>query len=173
MAMWPDSKAPPAGEAAEPARPPGAPPSPPATTAGPPTREFRAWWTFAIAAAFLSFAYVLILMQTGGAVGASGAFLAGALGIAVNVFAALGLGRSRDWARYAMTPILWIYVGAGVLVFVVALSRSSVNIPIVGILAAWALSARHSQALGPVPVASTEGTLLVLGAVVAALIQFF
>ena len=48
----------------------------------PPTREYRAQWTFTIAAAFLAFAYVLILTQAGSiAGGANGVFIAGALGI--------------------------------------------------------------------------------------------
>jgi hypothetical protein len=153
--------------------PPGSPPLAPAPWV-PPTREYRAQWTFTIAAAFLTFAYVLILLQAGAIVGnTGGVFLAGALGIAVNAAGAYGLSKGRAWARFAMTPILWIYVGAGILLFVVALARSTVNIPIGAILAAWSLLAKPSPALGPVPTSSSEGMLLILGAVIAALIQFF
>jgi hypothetical protein len=152
---------------------PGGPGQPPPSTSTPgaPTREYRAQWTFIIATAFLLFAYVLILSRAGGSVG-GGLLLAGALGIAVNAAAAWGLANRRDWARYAMTPILWIYVGAGVLVFVIVLARGGVNIPVGAILAGWALFARPSEALGPMPTSSTEGTLLILGALAAALVQF-
>jgi len=172
MAMWPDTtpKSPedPAGQP-----PLGAPPGATSQAAPPsrgPTREYRATWTFTLAAAFLLFAYIVILMQVGGSAG--GVFLSGVLGIAINVVAAYGLSDSRAWARYAMTPILWIYVGAGLLVFLVALSRNSINIPIGAILAAWSLAAKPSAALGPVPASSMEGTLLVVATIVAALIQF-
>ena len=171
MALPPDPTDPPAeaapddGGAAE----PGPPPS--TWSPGPPTREYRAQRTFIVLAAFLVFGYVLILSRAGGSVG-GGLFLAGALGIAVNAIAAWGLANGRDWARSAMTPLLWIYVGAGVLVFVLALARGGVNIPIGALLAGWALLARPSDALGPVPASSTEGTLLILGAVAAAVIQF-
>jgi len=142
----------------------------PTTTPGPPTREYRAQWTFILATVFLLFAYALVLSRAGS--GAGGVLLAGGLGIAVNAIAALGLASGRDWARYAMTPILWIYIGAGLLVFVVVLGQGGVNIPLGAILAAWALLARPSEALGPVPTSSLEGTLLILGAVAAALVQF-
>jgi hypothetical protein len=182
MVMPPDSTDPPAERVpdaadtadsaytAEPPSEPGQPP-PPTSTPGRPTREYRAQWTFILATAFLLFAYVLTLSRAAGSVG-GGLFLAGVLGIGVNATAAWGLANRRDWARHAMTPILWIYVGAGVLVFVVVLAQGGVNIPIGAILAAWALSARPSEALGPVPSTSTEGTLLILGAVAAALLQF-
>lgn len=169
MAMPPDSTdQPPEGPDA-----PGDQGQPPPSTSfpGPPTREYRAQWTFIIVAAFLVFAYVVILSRGGGSAG-GGLLLAGLLGIAVNGAAAWGLANGRDWARYAMTPLLWIYVGSGVLVFVIALARGGVNIPIGAILAGWALLARPSEAVGPVPSSSTEGTLLLLGAVAAAVIQF-
>jgi hypothetical protein len=149
-------------------------PAPPARAPWvPPTREYRAQWTFLIAAAFLGFAYLLILTQVGSIAGnANGVFIAGALGIAVNAVAAYGLSNRRPWARAAMTPILWIYVGAGILLFFVALGQGTINIPIGAILAGWSLMAKPSPALGPIPAANTEATLLILGAVVAALIQF-
>jgi hypothetical protein len=160
-------------DAANPADAPIEPGQPPLSTStpGPPTREYRAQWTFILATVFLSFAYVLILARAGGSVG-GGLLLAGALGIAVNGAGAWGLANRRDWARSAMTPILWIYVGAGLLVFVLVLARGGLNIPIGAVLAAWALLARPSEALGPVPGSSTGGTVLILGAVAAALVQF-
>jgi len=170
MAMPPDSSDPPAEGVPDAADAP-APPPPSAWSPGPPTREYRAQWTFIIATAFLAFAYVVIMTRAGGG-GGGGLFLAGALGIGVNGAAAWGLANRRDWARFAMTPLLWIYVVAGALVFVIALVSGGINIPIGAILAAWALLARPSEALGPVPASSTEGTVLILGAVVAALIQF-
>ena len=175
MAMPPDSADPPAQGPDAPGAPavpetPG-PPPPSTWSPGRPTREYRAQWTFIILAAFLVFAYLLILTQAPGSAG-GGLLLAGVLGIAVNGAAAWGLANRRDWARYAMTPLLWIYVGAGVLVFVVALARGGVNIPIGGILAGWALLARPSETLGPVRASSTEGTLLILGAVAATVVQF-
>lgn len=148
-------------------------PSPPPSSGNSflPTREYRAQWTFILATAFLVFAYVVVLSQSGGSLG-GGLVLAGALGIGVNATAAWGLSNRRDWARYAMTPLLWIYVVAGVLVFVIVAARGGINIPVGTILAAWALLAKPSEALGPLPASSTEGTLLILGGVVAALIQF-
>jgi uncharacterized membrane protein YeaQ/YmgE (transglycosylase-associated protein family) len=130
-----------------------------------PTREYRAMVTFAISAGLLAFALLITPTQTG-------TVLAALLGVAVSLVEARGLSQRRDWARYAMTPLLWIYVGAGILLFVVALARSGVNIPIGGILAAWALYAKPSEELGPMPTSSTEGTYLIIGAIVAALMQF-
>ena len=154
MTMWPDTTAA-AGR-----------------TTGPPTREYRATTTFVVAAIFLTVA-VLLFGRYMDRFASTSAIYVGLLGIVINVIAAWGLAAGRGWARYAMTPLLWIYVGAGILVFVVALSRNSFNIPIGGIVAAWALYAKPSEALGPVPAQSVEGTLLILGAIVAAVIQFF
>ena len=158
-----------AANAADAPSEPGQPPLS-TTTPGPPTREYRARWTFILATVFLLFAYALVLTRAGS--GGGGLLLAGGLGIAVNAIAALGLASGRDWARYAMTPILSICIGAGLLVFVVVLGQGGVNIPLGAILAAWALLARPSEAQGPVPTSSIEGTLLILGAVAAALVQF-
>jgi hypothetical protein len=128
------------------------------------TREYRAIMTFAVSAGFLIVALLITPSQTGIVLGAL-------LGIAVSLVEARGLSQRRDWARFAMAPLLWIYVGAGMLVFVVVLARGGVNIPIGGILAAWALSAKPSEALGPMPTSSAQGTYLILAAIVAALIQ--
>jgi len=167
MSMWPDTRpersAPTAGAAAVAA----------AAPAGPPTREYRALVTFVVASVFITVAVLLFGGDMERVTSSASALPAGLLGMAVNVVAAWGLAAGRDWARYAMTPILWIYVGAGILVFLAALTHNGVNIPIGAILAAWALYSKPSEALGPVPAQSMEGTLLVLGAVVAAVIQFF
>jgi hypothetical protein len=128
------------------------------------TREYRAIITFAISAGFLIVALLITPSPTGVVLGAS-------LGIAVSLVEARGLSQRRDWARYAMAPLLWIYVGAGMVVFVVVLARGGVNIPIGAILAAWALSAKPTEALGPIPTSSVQGTYLILAAIVAALIQ--
>ena len=161
MAMWPEAKSTTDATAEAPA------PAPPA----PPTREYRAQVTFVLAAMFVTVA-VLLLGSMERLAPAASVLPAGLLGIAINVVAAWGLPAGREWARYAMTPLLWIYVGAGALTSLIALLQNGVNIPIVGIVAAWALAAKPSAALGPVPASSTEGTLLILGAIVAAVIGF-
>jgi hypothetical protein len=136
-----------------------------------PTREYRGMWTFAISGVFLVLA-LLVVLGGSGTLTSSGAFVGALLGTAVSLIEARGLFQRRDWARYAMTPMLWIHVGAGVLVFLVALQRNSFNIPIGAILAAWALTARPSEALGPVAASSSEGTYLVIGLIVASVVQF-
>ena len=128
------------------------------------TREYRAVMTFAISAGFLIVALLITPSQAGMVLGA-------VLGIAVSLVEARGLSQRRDWARYAMTPLLWIWVGAGMLVFIAVLVRGGVNISIGAILAAWALSAKPSEALGPMPTSSAQGTYLIVAAIVAALIQ--
>jgi hypothetical protein len=130
-----------------------------------PTREYRAIVTFWATAGL-----VIVALLLGRA--SQGAVFGALLGLVASIVEARGISQRRDWARYAMTPMLWIYVGASVLMVLVALSHSGVNIPIGGILAAWALSARPSQSLGPVPAHSLEGTLLILASIVAAVIQF-
>ena len=144
----------------------------PAATVGPPTREYRATLTFAIAAAFL----VLALFLGGSSltyVGSGSAILlAAVLGITVNAVAAWGLSNGRDWARYAMAPMLWIYVISGAVLFVVALLGRGLHIPVGGILAAWALYAKPSEAFGPVPASSPQGTLLFAGAFVTAVLSY-
>jgi hypothetical protein len=130
-------------------------------------------WTFAIAGAFFVIALILVLGNGSGAAVSSGAFVGTLLGTVVAVIEARGLSQRRDWARYAMAPMLWIYVVAALVTFLGALAANSLNIPFVGILAAWALSAKPSEALGPVPASSREGTYLILGTVLPVVIQFF
>jgi hypothetical protein len=166
MTMWPDAR-PTTDSTVEAGA--SAPPVPPRPVTR--TREYRAQVTFALAAVFIT-VVVLRLGSVERFAPAPSVLPAALLGIAVNVVAAWGLPAGRPWARYAMTPLLWIDVGAGVLTFLVALSGNALDIPIVGVVAAWALTARPSEALGPVPASSTEGTLLILGAIVAAVIGF-
>jgi hypothetical protein len=140
-----------------------------AEPSGAPTREFRARWTFTIAAAFG--ASLLILYN-----GLLGAFpISAVLGAILNVIAAAieasGLAGRRDWARYAMTPLLWLFIVTGLLQLLLALTNNGFNIPIGAILAAWALLAKPSTALGPVPTRSTEGQFLVAGAVASAVLS--
>jgi hypothetical protein len=133
---------------------------------GAPTREYRAIVTFAVAAAYVLVALVI-------AKGTQAAALAALIGLVASLVEARGLSQGSEWARYAMTPMLWIYVVAGLLVFLVVLLHNAINIPLGVILAAWALSARPSESLGPVPAASTAGALLLLSSILAAVIQFF
>ena len=154
------------------AAPPVPPPAPAIRLPGPPTRESRATLTFTIVAAFLLLALIVVSTQAGYIGGTGGAFISALLAIATAIIEAWGLSQNRSWARSAMTPMLWIYVAAGALVFVLTLARGGINIPIGALLAAWALTARPSEALGPVPGSSTEGTLLIAGLAVATLIQF-
>ena len=143
-------------------------------TTAPPTREYRAMWTFAISAALLVVGLLFFGNQAGAYIGGGqGAVFAALLGLVTTLIEARGLSERRDWARYAMTPLLWIFVGAAVLIVIVALGRNSLNIPVGGILAAWALAARPSEAIGRVPTSSTEGTLLIVVSALAAVIQFF
>jgi len=141
-------------------------------TTGPATREYRALVTFAVAAVFVTLVVVVVDGNMERSATPMSVLWAGLLGIANNVVAAWGLAAGRPWARYAMTPILWIYVGAGVLTVLVALSRGSVNIPIGAILAAWALYAKPSEALGPIPPSSAAGAVLVAVTFVLSLGQF-
>jgi hypothetical protein len=138
-----------------------------------PTREYRAMWTFAISSAFLVVGLVLVLGRASGVAVSIGGFVAAVVGTVVAVIEARGLSRRREWARYAMTPMLWIYVVAGLVTFLAALAGNSLNIPFGAILAAWALSAKPSEALGPVPASSPEGTYLIVGTVLPVVIQFF
>ena len=144
------------------------PPPPPIV----PTREYRATMTFAIIAGFLLLALLIVSTSSNISGSSGGAYLAAVLGILTSGFAAWGLSNRRPWARFAMTPMLQITAVAGLVVFLIALSRGGINIPIGAMLAAWSLAAKPSAALGPLPASSTEGMLLIAGTAVAALIQF-
>ena len=149
-------------------RPTGAAPRPPA-----PTREYRATVTFAIAA---TFGVVIFLIGAG-----LGPQLLALVPLAIMVvigtiaiygIEAYGLSNRSDWARYAMTAMLWILLIQGVIQFFVELSRSSINIPIGSLLAAWALSAPPDARLGPVPASSGAGLLLIILSVVGSILPF-
>jgi hypothetical protein len=159
--------APVAPAAPEPPAPSPPLPSPPARA----TREYRAKWTFAIAAAF---GIVVLALFSQSLTAFPATAVAGAvLSVVVAALEAWGLSERRDWARFAMTPLLWIFVATGLLQFVVSLATGSFNIPVGAILAAWALSARPSDALGPMPRSSTAGVLLVVASIGSALFSLF
>jgi hypothetical protein len=150
---------------------PGAPAAPVPTPAGPqPTREYRASVTFTILAFVLIIAIVVLGSQAGSF--AFGALLGPILGLVAYGMAAYGLSQRRDWARFAMVPLLWIVLVSGLVSSLIALGQSRIDIPIGSLLAIWALSARPSVALGPVPTSSNEGTLLVVAAVIGALLPY-
>jgi hypothetical protein len=139
---------------------------------GPPTREYRAMVTFVVAAAFIVVVLAVFSGYLSGLPPVASLFLGAVFALAVDAIEAYGLYLRRPWARFAMTPMLWIVLVFGLLSSVVALGRSTIEVPIGSILAIWALNARPAKALGRVPASSTEGTLLLIVAFVAALAQF-
>ena len=139
---------------------------------GPPTREHRATVTFVVAAAFILVVLAVFSGYMSRLPPVASLFLGALFALAVDAIEAYGLYLQRAWARFAMTPMLWIVLVFGLLSSLVALSRSTIEIPIGSILAIWALSARPAKALGRIPASSTEGTLLLIVAFVAALAQF-
>jgi hypothetical protein len=139
---------------------------------GPPTREYRAMVTFGVAATFILVILVVFSGYMGRLPPVASLFLGALFALAVDAIEAYGLYQRRPWARFAMTPMLWIVLVFGLLSSLVALGRSTIEIPIGSILAIWALNARPAKALGRVPASSTEGTLLLIVAFVAALAQF-
>ncbi len=138
-----------------------------ASPSGPPTREYRGTWTFAIAAAFG--VVVLALFSQSLSAFPATAVAGAVLSVVVAGIEAWGLSERRDWARFAMAPLLWILVATGLVQFVVTIASGGLNIPVGAILAAWALYARPSEALGPIPRSSTAGVLLVVAAIGSAL----
>lgn len=117
-----------------------------------PTREYRAAATFLLTGVF-TLLLVLLYGQTVSSVPAIGVVkLAGpVIGGVLEVAIALGLGLRRTWAYAAMTPALWILALSGVLTFIAALARGSLDIPIGPILAIWALRAPPSAMPRPTP----------------------
>jgi uncharacterized membrane protein YagU involved in acid resistance len=125
--------------------------------------------TFTIVAAVILVAIVAV----GSQVSLTGGLLLGpVLGLAAFGIAAYGLSQRRDWARFAMLPLLWIVLVSGLLSSIVALAQSRVDIPLGSLLAIWALVARPSALLGPVPTSSNEGSALAVAAFVGALVPF-
>ena len=143
-----------------------------AAASGPPTREYRATVTFVVAAGFILFILAVFSGYMSRLPPATSVFLGSLLVLAVDATEAYGLYLRRPWARFAMTPMLWIVLVLGLLSSLVALGRSTIEIPIGSILAIWAFNARPSKALGRVPASSTAGTILIILAFVAALAQF-
>jgi hypothetical protein len=136
----------------------------------PPTREYRGTVTFSVAAAFGIVVLVLAGSHLPSGIGTTGNVVALGLivGIVADLIEASGLSSGRDWARYAMTPMLWIILIAGVISFVLALAQSTIQIPIGTMLAIWALRAQPAAAMGPIPNSSGAGNALVLAALVTA-----
>ncbi|HTK44702.1 MAG TPA: hypothetical protein VL749_05080 [Patescibacteria group bacterium] len=163
MAMGPDIE--PAGTAATPEVAVVAAP-------GPPTREYRATVTFVVAAGFIVFILAVFSGYMSRLPPATSVVLGSLVVVAVDATEAYGLYLRRPWARFAMTPMLWIVLVLGLLSSLVALSRSTIEIPIGSILAIWAFNARPAEGLGRIPASSTEGTVLIVVAFAAALAQF-
>ena len=174
-----DLPAPPAAPAgpSEPSEPPavdgsGAAALPPLTGRAP-TREYRTMVGMWITAVFGIVILVLGATFAGPALAyAPLAVFAILASIAVNVVEAVGLNGRAPWARYAMTAMCWIALIVGLVGFVIALTRSTLNVPVGSILAGWALAAQPDASLGPVPSASTEGLLLVLASLALAILPF-
>jgi len=139
---------------------------------GPPTREYRAMVTFVVAAAFILVVLAVFSGYMSRLPPVASLFLGALFALAVDAIEAYGLYLRRPWARFAMTPMLWIVLVFGLLSSLVALGRSTIEIPIGSILAIWALNARPAKELVRIPRSSTEGTLLLIVAFVAALAQF-
>jgi hypothetical protein len=138
-----------------------------------PTREYRAMATFVVVTAVIILILFVVGSQAGALVGFTGGLLLGPVLAAVaNGVEAYGLSQRHDWARFAMLPMLWIVLVAGLISSLLALGQGRIEIPVGSLLAAWALTARPSAALGPVPGSSTQGALLVAAAFFAALVPF-
>lgn len=131
-----------------------------------PTREYRAQWTFAVAAIWV----VVILMlagQAGARISGAGLLLGPILAAVVYGIAAAGLSSRAAWARYAMAPLLQVLLVTGLISMLLALLHASIQFPIGSILAWWALRASPSPLLGPIPLSSAVGGLLIVGAVLS------
>jgi len=77
--------------------------------------------------------------------------LAGPIVLMLVMFAAaFGLAQRAVWAIAAMTPLLYLLAVSGVISFVLALTRSTFEIPLGLILAIWALRAPQARATGSV-----------------------
>jgi hypothetical protein len=141
---------------------------PPGT--GGPTREYRAAVTLVIAATFVLVVLLLVIgVNPEGQPVRWAVSLVGPIVLMVTLFAtAFGLAQRAEWAAAAMTPLLYLLVVSGAISFVLALTRSTFEIPIGLILAIWALRAPTSRSARPNAV--TAAVLAV--AVVAALWAF-
>lgn len=161
---------------------PGDGPPPPASPALPlpppvgrgPSREYRASVTFMIGGAAI---LVVLLLVSGSVLQAAPPIrgvvaLAGVLlGIVVMFGTAYGLSQGREWAAAVATPMLVLLVVAGVVETIVALTRSTINIPIGALLALWALRApmrTRNDASGGSPAWGAAGVLAFGGMLVSA-----
>lgn len=125
------------------------PPASPAITLPPPpgrgpSREYRASVTFMIGGAAILVVLLLLsgsLLQAAPPIRGVFALVGVLLGIVVMFGTAYGLSNGRGWAVAVATPILLLVVVAGVVETIVALTHSTINIPIGALLALWALRA--------------------------------
>lgn len=138
-----------------------------AAPAGRPTREYRTVVAFVVSAVFI----VVGLVSFGGSngLGTRSSLFGPLLALVAYVVEANGLSRRRPWARYAMTPMLAITVVVASLAVLIAFGNGTWLIPIAGILALWAFTARPSESLGAIPSSSAEGALLVVGTALASI----
>lgn len=114
-----------------------------------PTREYRAATAFVIAATFMLVVLVLVLgVNPQGQPVRWAVALVGPIVLMIALFAtAFGLAQRATWAVAAMTPLLYLLVVSGAISFVLALTRSTYEIPIGLILAIWALRAPPSRSV--------------------------
>lgn len=123
----------------------------PASANGP-TREYRGAVTFILTATFMLVILLLVLgSMPSGQPARFMVTLAGPIVLMLVMFAAaFGLAQRAVWAIAAMTPLLYLLAVSGVISFVLALTRSTFEIPLGLILAIWALRAPPARATGSV-----------------------
>ena len=123
--------------------------------------------TFVVSAVFIVVGFLFFAGSNG--VGTRSSLIGPLLALLFYLIEANGLNQRRPWARYAMTPMLAITVLFSVLAVLVAFSNGTWLIPIAGILALWAYTARPSESLGEIPTSSAEGGMVVLGTAIASI----
>lgn len=138
-----------------------------------PSREYRASVTFMIGGAVILMVALLVsgsVLQAVPPIRGVVALAGVLLGIVVMFGTAYGLSQGRGWAAAVATPMLVLLVVAGAIETVVALTRSTINIPIGALLAVWALRApmRTVGASGGSPAWGAAGLLAFGGMLVSA-----
>lgn len=140
-----------------------------------PSREYRASVTFTIASGAILIGLLLVsgaVLQTAPPIRGVLAIAGVLLGLVVMFGTVYGLAHGRGWAVGVATPMLLLLLVAGVIETVVALTRSSINIPIGSLLALWALRAPirtragqsgGSPAWGPAGALAFGGMLVSMG----------
>jgi hypothetical protein len=131
-----------------------------AQATGRPSREYRATTALVLSGLF-TLLVVLLYGRTISSVPVIGAFwLVGpVIGAVVELVLAFGLALRLQWAKAAMTPVLWILGVSGVLTFLASLATGRFDIPIGAILVAWALRAPPSSTPHAAPGQSTSSVL--------------